>query len=131
MSTAVILVDFQKEWTDKNSEYYVGDVSDVIKRTNRLIDFCRTKDYKIIFTRHIEKDSKDAFAEGSDNVEIIPDLHKKNSDAIITKYKINPFFKTNLANRIKDINHIIAAGILTNLCVRSLVEDAYDTVEGT
>ena len=69
-SKALILVDFEKEWTDKSSDYFVGDVSDLIEKTNKLIDFCRKNNYKIIFTTHIEKDSDEAFAENSENVQI-------------------------------------------------------------
>jgi nicotinamidase-related amidase len=123
---ALILVDFEKEWINKNSDCYVGDISDVIEKTNKLIDFCRKNSYKIIFTTHIEKDSEDAFAEGSENVEIIDEMHKKDSDILIVKNKISPFFKTNLDKELKGINEIIVCGILTNLCVRSLVQDAYD-----
>ena len=75
-SKTLILVDFEKEWTDKSSDYFVGDISKVIERTNKLIDFCRKNGYKIIFTRHIEKDSEDAFAEDSENVKIIDGIKK-------------------------------------------------------
>src|SRR3972149_243255 len=114
---ALVLVDFESEWTDKESDYFVGDISGLIKKTNKLIDYCRKRGYKIIFTAHVEKDSDSEFAEGSKNVEIIEELHKK---------KISPFYKTNLEKELKGINEIIICGILTNLCVRSLAQDAYD-----
>lgn len=125
-SKALILVDFENEWTDKSSDYFVGDISDVIKKTNKLIDFCRKNGYKIIFTTHVEKDSDSAFASNSKNVEIIKELHKQDSDVLITKNKIGPFYKTNLDKELKGIKEIVICGILTNLCVRSLAQDAYD-----
>jgi nicotinamidase-related amidase len=123
---ALILVDFEREWTDRNSDYFVGDISGVIERTSRLIDFCRKKGYRIIFTRHVEDDPGGAFARGSGNVEIIPGLHRKDSDVLITKSRISPFFRTGLEKELEGTGGIVAAGILTNLCVRSLVQDAYD-----
>jgi len=126
VSKALILVDFEKEWVDKNSDYFVGDISEVIRKTNKLIDFCRAKGYKIIFTRHIEKDSKDAFSKNSENVKLIPELHEKEADVLITKYKISPFYKADLEKELKGIKQIVVCGILTNLCVRSLIQDAYD-----
>jgi len=123
---ALILVDFENEWADKNSDYYAGNIEEIIKKTNKLIDYCRSKGYKIIFTTHIEKDSKDAFAPNSKNVEIISLLNKKQTDVLIKKYKISPFYKTGLENELKGIKEIVVAGILTNLCVRSLIQDAYD-----
>jgi len=125
-SKALILVDFEKEWTDKDSDYFVGNISNTIQRTNELIDTCRARGYKIIFTTHVEKDSDDAFVENSKNVEIIPELHKKSSDVLIKKNKISPFYKTSLDRELKGIKQIVVCGILTNLCVRSLVQDAHD-----
>lgn len=125
-SKALILVDFEKEWTDKNSDYFVGDISDLVERTNKLIDFCRKNNYKIIFTTHIEKDSDGAFAKDSKNVEIIDKINKQDSDVFIKKNKISPFYQTDLEKHLKGIDEIVISGILTNLCVRSLAQDAYD-----
>ena len=74
---ALVLVDFEKEWIDKKSDYFVGDIGKEIKKTSKLIDYCRSKSFKIIFTRHIEPGSTTAFAKGSTNIEIIPELKKK------------------------------------------------------
>ncbi len=125
-SKALILVDFEKEWTDRSSDYFIGDVSELIKKTNKLIDFCRKNNYKIIFTTHIEKDSDEAFAKNSENVEIIDEINKQDSDVLIKKNKISPFYKTNLEKELNGITKIVICGILTNLCVRSLAQDAYD-----
>lgn len=125
-SKALILVDFENEWIDQNSDYFVGNISEEIDRTNMLIDFCRKSDYKIIFITHIEKDSKTFFAPNSTNTEIIEDLHKQESDLLIKKNKIGSFFKTDLEEHLTGVNEIVVCGILTNLCVRSLVQDAYD-----
>ena len=125
-SKALIIVDFEKEWTDKSSDYFVGDISELIQKTNELIDYCRKNEYKIVFTTHIEKDSDEAFAENSENVEIIDKINKQDSDVLIKKNKISPFFKTDLDNHLEGIDEIVIAGILTNLCVRSLAQDAYD-----
>jgi nicotinamidase-related amidase len=125
-SKALILVDLENEWTDKNSDYFVGDISELIKKTNSLLDYCRKNNYKIIFTTHIEKDSETIFAENSKNVEIIKEINKKDSDVLIKKNKISPFYKTSLEKELKGIKEIVICGILTNLCVRSLAQDAYD-----
>lgn len=123
---ALILVDYQNEWMDKKSDYYVGEIMDVINRTNQLIEYCRKRDYKIIFTHHVEEDSKGEFQEGSKNAEIIPGLSRRKEDTLITKNKISPFYKTNLGKELRGIDNIVICGILTNLCVRSLIQDAYD-----
>ena len=123
---ALIIVDWEKEWTDAKSDYFVGDLAKATKKINQLISFCRANDYKIIFVKHVERDSKDAFVENSRNVEFIDGLDFQKSDNVITKYKISPFFETNLTAKLKGIKKIVVAGILTNLCVRSTIHDAYD-----
>lgn len=123
---ALLLVDFENEWNRPDSDYYIGDVSDLINKTNQLIDFCRKKNYKIIFTTHIEAASKAEFAPNSKNIEIIPAIHRQPEDVLISKNKISPFYKTNLEKELSGIKEIVVAGILTNLCVRSTVQDAYD-----
>lgn len=125
-SKALILVDFENEWIDENSDYYIGDVSKLIENTNRLIDFCRRQAYKIIFIAHVEADSDGAFAPGSKNVAIIEGLDKLEGDVVIEKNKISPFYNTSLEDELAGIDSIVVAGILTNLCVRSTVQDAYD-----
>ncbi|MGD9276395.1 MAG: isochorismatase family cysteine hydrolase [Candidatus Pacearchaeota archaeon] len=123
---ALVLIDFENEWIDKDSEYFVGDISEVINRTNKLIDFCRKENYKIIFSRHIEKDSEEAFMKGGRNVELINEIKNDEDDVIITKNKISLFFKTNMEEELSGIKEVVVCGILTNLCVRSFVEEAYD-----
>lgn len=122
----LILVDFQNEWLDKKSADYIGNISPVLTKTNKLIDSCRAQGYTIIFTRHVEKDAKDAWSEKSAGTKLIAGLHRKTGDTVITKHKISPFYQTALEKNLKNINEIIVCGILTNLCVRSMVQDAYD-----
>lgn len=124
--TALILIDFQNEWVDKSSDYYVEDISQIIEKTNKLIDFARKNEWQVIFTKHIEKDSKKEFAPGSKNIEIIDSVNKMVTDTVIEKYKISSFYKTNMEEKLKGARRVVVCGILTNLCVRSFVQDAYD-----
>jgi nicotinamidase-related amidase len=124
--TALILVDFENEWLDRYSDYFVGDIERVLVRVNMLIDYCRKKGHRIIFTTHIEKDSTKAFAPKTKRVKIMRGLHKEKGDILIKKYKVSPFYKTSLERKLKGVSEVIVCGILTNLCVRSLVEGAYD-----
>jgi ureidoacrylate peracid hydrolase len=123
---ALILVDFENEWIDPKSEYFVGDISEVINSTNRLISWARINQLKLIFTIHEEVGSEGAFIPNSFNTQLIEKLNISNSDIVIKKNKISPFYKTDLEKELQGIGSILVGGILTNLCVRSLVADAYD-----
>lgn len=128
MSKALLVIDYENEWIDKKSEYFVGDISEQIQATNKVIDFCRKKGIPIIFITHIEQESDKEFKEGTDSVKIIPQIHLKPDDLIIKKYKISPFYGTKLEKKLEELkaDELIIVGILTNLCVRSAVADAYD-----
>jgi nicotinamidase-related amidase len=123
---ALVLVDYENEWIDPHSEYFVGDISKTIDKVNTLIIWARENAYKIIFTLHEEIGASDAFVPNSSNTQLIPTIVKRASDIVITKNKISPFYKTDLETLLQGIEEIVVAGILTNLCVRSLVSDAYD-----
>lgn len=126
MNKALILVDFQNEWIDKDSDYYVGEVADVVERANKLIKYCRDNGYKIIFTRHIEDEEGGVFAPGSENSRLMSSLDFEGGDVIIEKHRISPFYRTDLDKELEGIEEVVVGGILTNLCVRSFVQDAYD-----
>lgn len=122
-STALVLIDFQEERINPQSEYYMGDIQEVITKVNYLIDHCRTRGYKIIFTKHREIGSLDYFGP---ETEIMRSLKRDETDTIIIKNKISPFYNTSLEKELEGIKQVIVCGILTNLCVRSFIQDAYD-----
>lgn len=124
--TALLLVDLENEWTNQSSQYYLGDLTSLIKRTNALIKSARKKQYKIMFIRHVEKGSKTEFAANSPRTQLIPTINREPHDRVITKYKIGSFYQTELEKELSGIKHLIVTGVLTNLCVRSLIQDAYD-----
>ena len=121
--TALVLIDFQEERTNPNSEYYVGDIKEVIAKVNYLIDHCRTREYKIIRTKHREVGSLEYFWP---ETKFISDLKIHDDDTIIIKNKISPFHNTSLEKELSGIKNVIVCGMLTNLCVRSFIQDAYD-----
>lgn len=127
MLKALILIDFENEWINPDSDYYLGfDIFDVIQRVNKLISYCRANNYKIIFLRHIEEGSQDAFAPWSENIKIISSIDKRQEDIIIDKNTIWALYNTDLPKYLDWVSSVAVCWILTNLCVRKFVEDAYD-----
>lgn len=126
MKKALIIIDWEKEWINQNSDYYIG--SNLEKETqniNQLISYARQNKYRIIFVKHIELEGN-SFRENDESTEFIDNLLVQKDDMIIEKNKISAFHKTNLEKVLKGIDSVLVAGILTNLCVRSAVQDAYD-----
>ena len=128
MTSALFIVDYENEWLDKSSEYFVGDISHKISNLNKLIKHCRNKKMQVIFVSHIEPEGN-FFKEETSAVDIIGGVDfQEGKDILITKYAISPFFNTDLDEILSDleVDELIITGILTNLCVRSSVSDAYD-----
>ena len=128
MSKVLLLVDFQEEWRDKNSEYYLGEFKEKVANAKLLLELFRSRKLPIIFTQHVEMGSTSAFAEGSKNAEVIKELSPAKNESVIVKHKISPFYETKLAEILKKakVDEIVVCGIMTNLCVRSAISDAYD-----
>ncbi len=124
---ALLVVDWEKEWIDPESDYYIGnDLSVETERINKLIDWARKRNFKIIFMRHLERE-EDAFKEGTKGAELIENLDvSETTDIIINKYKISSFFQTSLNQELEGIGEIYVCGGLINACVRSLACEAYD-----
>lgn len=123
---ALILIDLENQWTEEGSDYYLGDLTLLTQNINILIDHCRKQGYKIIFVRHVEPESTSSFVEGTRSVEFLPGLHKDEADTVVTKYTIGSFYQTDMDAALAGIEEVVVAGVLTNLCVRSFVSDAYD-----
>lgn len=126
MSKALLIIDWEKEWINPNSEYYIGSsISTETESINKLIQYARSNDYKVIFVKHVEPEG-DAFKDNDTSTDFIDGLDVKETDVVIKKNKISSFYQTSLDDELKGIEGLIVAGILTNLCVRSAVQDAYD-----
>ncbi len=123
---ALVLIDLQKEWVNRRSDFYVRGAEQLIDKINQLIDYCRKENYKIIFIRHEELDGEGEFDSSTQNVELMSKLNYHKVDPIIVKNKINPFYQTSLEEELLGAEEVATAGILTNLCVRSFIESAYD-----
>lgn len=128
MTKALILVDYQNEWRDKDSDYYIGKLDSVIGAAKKVLDRARAKRVKVIFTQHIEPSPTEAFKRGSENANIVKELEPLWNEKVIVKNVVSPFYGTGLDSYLKDngVDEIVVAGIMTNLCVRSTVSDAYD-----
>lgn len=122
--TALVVIDMQAARIEKNSEYYLGDLNTMIEKINYLIAYAREVGYKIIFIKHHEVEWP--FALDNPLSDFIPELFVEKEDIIINKFKISSFYNTKLENELNGIKNLVVCGVLTNLCVRMFVEEAYD-----
>jgi nicotinamidase-related amidase len=128
MPSVLLIIDFQAEWRDKGSEYYLGNFNSKVRNAALLVEYLHKMKLPVIFTRYIELGSTTAFAEGTKNAQLMSELKVDPSDRVLTKNKISPFYNTDLEKILKEVktDELVIGGIMTNLCVRSAVSDAYD-----
>ncbi|MGV7031004.1 cysteine hydrolase family protein [Methylobacterium symbioticum] len=65
--------------------------------------------------------------EGTWGVEIIADLEARDDEIHVVKHRYSAFFGTDLDVTMKDmlVDQLIVMGVVTNICVRSTVHDAF------
>ncbi len=65
--------------------------------------------------------------EGTWAVEIIDDLGARDDEIHINKHRYSSFFQTDLDVTLKDmqVDQVVVFGVVTNICVRSTVHDAF------
>ncbi|MFD2705664.1 isochorismatase family cysteine hydrolase [Salibacterium lacus] len=135
--TALVLIDLQKE-----SNFGLIQMDDVIANTQTLIDACRRENIPIIYTRQINRSdqaglSKDEplkeddtpyyYASHTENIEIFDEIAPENSDIVIDKYRWSAFYETSLDLMLKSlgVEDLIIGGVVTDGCLMTSVFDAY------
>jgi nicotinamidase-related amidase len=128
VTRAVLLIDFEEEWRTPGSEAFLGELRHPVATAARLLDGARRARLPILFTRHEEPVGSPIFAPGSRGARLVPEVAPEAGETILVKHQISPFFGTTLDAELerRGIDHLVIAGIMTNLCVRSAVADAYD-----
>src|SRR6056297_1773414 len=119
-------------------QYFQSIASPILGNVTSIIDACRSRNMRIIFTRHGHEDiSKDGgmlaewwddyILHGSKEWELIKALQPKDSEAILDKKRYNAFHGTSLDERLKSIGieELIITGVLTNCCCETTARDAF------
>lgn len=65
--------------------------------------------------------------EGTWGAQVVEELRPENSDVIVTKRRFSGFFETDLDLTLKDlqVDTVVVTGVVTNICVRSTIHDAF------
>ena len=144
MSTALLVVDAQKIYTDPASEMYCADAKATLGRINKLIQDFESKGGPIFLIRHIHKaDGSDLgrlfdfsgeaeeefnFVQGTEEVEYSEGLKKPARAHELVKNRYSAFAGTNLDQRLRKlgVDRIAICGFMTNFCCESTARAAHD-----
>lgn len=127
---ALLVIDMQ--------QYFQSIASNILGNVISIIEACRLRNMRIIFTRHGHHDIiedggmlsqwwDDFIQYGSKDWELIKALQPSDYDAILDKNRYNAFHGTNLDESLKSIKteELIITGALTNYCCETTARDAF------
>ena len=135
----LLVIDLQKGFTDPENPLG-GDLTDVVNRTNRLLEAARTGNIPVVFTRILTShETSDDFgiwnekipaletlAVESKWVELDERLQRRENDYLLDKRQASAFHETELNSMLgaRGTDTIVVAGCTTSGCVRASALDA-------
>jgi ureidoacrylate peracid hydrolase len=137
VATAVLVVDMLRDFCLPGGAMVLPGYEKLIGPQNAVIREARAAGGTIVFVvdshrpqarreREFLKRTPHCI-EGSLGVEVVPDLDRAPEDIQVTKRRFSGFFNTDLDVTLKDmmVDTVIVMGVVTNICVRSTVHDAF------
>lgn len=125
MKLALLIIDVQNQFFDISPETKCS-LNNAIEYINAAIDLFRKKNLPIIAIQH--KDEKDNLKPGTKDFEIPESVKLLPSDIRIVKTYGNSFNKTELLQKLKDLNvdTVIITGFCAEYCVLDTCRGAQD-----
>jgi nicotinamidase-related amidase len=141
--TVLLVIDMQYDFLAGGAPYESSHGREMIGELNGLIQLCRTKAIPVVFTIHSHRaDGTDlgavrylhpltaagkAMREGTQGVELYPDVDVRDTDHFVAKRRFSAFFETELDLLLRNLGAevLIVAGVATNVCCESTVRDAF------
>ncbi|MEI2404978.1 cysteine hydrolase family protein [Niallia taxi] len=122
--TALLIIDYQVIDFNRNETLYKSE--DFKNNIKSLVTNARKKNIPIFLTKHNGKLGSPS-QKGSAGWSIHPSLELKGDEIIIEKNYPDSFQQTNLEAQLmlRNINHLVIAGLETEICVDSTCRQAY------
>jgi ureidoacrylate peracid hydrolase len=132
--TAVLVVDMLNEFLEEGGVMVLPEGRDLYGPLTRLIQAARRAGVPVIWAsdEHPEQDKEfekriPHCIEGTWGAQVVDALKPDERDYRVRKRRYSGFYETDLDLRLRElgIETVITTGIVTNICVRSTVHDAF------
>jgi len=132
--TALLVVDMLNDFFEEGGAMVLPGGKSLYKPIATLLEAARAKNIQVFWLNQWLRKDDSLFKKrvphcivNSWGAEIVDSLPQHPGDIIIHKRRYSGFFQTSLDLylREKDIRHVIVTGVVTNICVRSTVNDAF------
>ena len=134
---AVLVVDMLNEFCKEGGAMVLPGHEALIEPQTRLIAAARAAGAPVVFVvdthrRNMRREREFAkrtphCIEGEWGCQVIDELAPREDDIFVVKRRYSGFFNTDLDLTLKDmaVDTVIVIGVVTNICVRSTVHDAF------
>jgi ureidoacrylate peracid hydrolase len=135
--TAVLVVDMLNDFCKPGGAMVLPGYERLISPQRTIIGAARETGAPVVFLvdthrSNVQRDREflkrmPHCVEGSWGARVIDDLDARTEDIFVIKRRYSGFFNTDLDLTLRDleINTVIVMGVVTNICVRSTVHDAF------
>ena len=128
MSTALVLIDIQKDYFPGGRMELVGSV-EAAGAAARLLAAFRKASWPVFHIQHIAaQPAATFFVPGTVGFEIYPAVTPLPDEPVIIKHFPNSFRETDLLERLQNVkvDSILFCGMMTSMCVDATVRAAFD-----
>ena len=128
MSTALILIDIQKDYFPGGRMELVGSI-EAAGAAARLLAAFRKASWPVFHIQHIAaQQAATFFVPGTAGIEIYPAVTPLPDEPVIIKHFPNSFRDTSLLESLRqaEVNSILFCGMMTSMCVDATVRAAFD-----
>ena len=128
MSTALVLIDIQKDYFPGGRMELIGSV-EAAAAASRLLAAFRKNSWPIYHIQHISaRPTATFFLPETEGVEIHPSVLPQTGEPVITKALPNSFRGTDLLERLQadGVDQLLICGMMTSMCVDATVRAAFD-----
>ncbi|MCK4783085.1 MAG: cysteine hydrolase [Desulfobacteraceae bacterium] len=136
-STAILVVDMLNDFLKPGGKMVLDTGKVIIEPSSRLIERARNNRIPIVYVndshrpglrqdREFKKRAEHCI-EGTWGAEVIRELKPQEGDFVVKKRRFSGFYETDLDLTLKDleIDTVVIIGVVTNICVRSTIHDAF------
>lgn len=133
-AAALLVVDMLKDFCDPSGAMPLADADRLYPPIRALADAMRYTGQPVIWVADRHQPDDREFAKrathclaGTTGAEIVDELPVRPDDLVVPKRRYSAFFSTDLdlLLREREITCVVVTGVVTNICVRSTVHDAF------